>query len=196
MVAALLSLQVQPGVLQLGRQPLRLLLQLLDVPLRLLAVGLQVADLHTHTYTQSVCGGAGAGGGAGGGGVGGLTLRSSCRLFCVSTSSLSSSSCCSLFLVNSISLMARSYFSRHSPPVQPHMLVAQRGRGRAALTPALRPAVTPAVPAAWELLPAEKDRFHFCGAPIVEFRFSRPSVDKNSSCLWRTPQKVERLESN
>lgn len=46
-----------------------------------------------------------------------LTLLSSCRLFCCSTSSLSSNSCCSLFLVNSISLMARSYFSLHSPPV-------------------------------------------------------------------------------
>lgn len=134
-VAALLSLQMQFGVLQLGRQPLRLLLQLLDAPLRLLVVGLQVADLRARTHTRWWLRRV-----TGGGGCWccwrGLTLRSSCRLLCCSTSSLSSSSCCCLFLVNSISLMARSYFSRHSPPVaatrSPLRLRSFRNRAAAA----------------------------------------------------------------
>lgn len=49
MVSALLSLQVKFGVLQLSCQPLCLLLQLLDVSLGLLAIGLQVADLRAST---------------------------------------------------------------------------------------------------------------------------------------------------
>lgn len=44
-VAPLLSLQVQFGVLQLGSQALALLLQLLQRPLALLAVCLQVCQL-------------------------------------------------------------------------------------------------------------------------------------------------------
>lgn len=54
MVAALLTLQVKFGVLQLGRKSLRFLLQLLDVSLGLFVIGLQVADLHTHTHTHIV----------------------------------------------------------------------------------------------------------------------------------------------
>lgn len=45
MVADLLALQVQLGVLQLGRQPLALLLELLQSPLALVTVGLQVPEL-------------------------------------------------------------------------------------------------------------------------------------------------------
>ncbi len=45
-----------------------------------------------------------------------LTFLSKCLLFCCSVSTLSSISCWSFFFVNSVSLMARSYFSLHSPP--------------------------------------------------------------------------------
>lgn len=45
MVASLLSLKVQLGVLELGSQALALLLQLLQCPLALLAVRLQVRQL-------------------------------------------------------------------------------------------------------------------------------------------------------
>lgn len=45
MVADLLALEVQPGILQLARQPLALLLQLLQSPLALITVCLQVAKL-------------------------------------------------------------------------------------------------------------------------------------------------------
>lgn len=44
-VADLLALQVQLGVLQLGSQPLALLLELLQGPLALLTVGLQIPEL-------------------------------------------------------------------------------------------------------------------------------------------------------
>lgn len=45
MVADLLALQVQPGVLKLGRQPLALLLELLQGPLALITICLQVPEL-------------------------------------------------------------------------------------------------------------------------------------------------------
>lgn len=44
-VADLLALQVQLGVLQLGRQPLALLLELLQGPLALITICLQVSKL-------------------------------------------------------------------------------------------------------------------------------------------------------
>lgn len=44
-VSDLLALQVQFGVLQLSRQPLALLLELLQGPLALLAIGLQIPEL-------------------------------------------------------------------------------------------------------------------------------------------------------
>lgn len=47
-VAALLALQVKFGVLQFSSQSLGFLLQLLDVSLGLLIIGLQVADLRDH----------------------------------------------------------------------------------------------------------------------------------------------------
>lgn len=45
MVADLLALQMQLGVLQLSRQPLALLLELLQSPLALIAICLQVSEL-------------------------------------------------------------------------------------------------------------------------------------------------------
>lgn len=52
-VASLLSLKVQLGVLQLGSQALALLLQLLQCPLALLAVRLQVCQLRAEVGRQS-----------------------------------------------------------------------------------------------------------------------------------------------
>lgn len=49
MVADLLALQVQLGVLQLGRQPLALLLELLQGPLALITISLQVPELGDRT---------------------------------------------------------------------------------------------------------------------------------------------------
>ena len=54
MVAALLSLQVQLGVLQLCRQPLELLLQLLTDALGLLVICLQVTDLEIERTSKKV----------------------------------------------------------------------------------------------------------------------------------------------
>ena len=48
-VAALLALQVQLGVLQLSRQSATLLLQQLHRALHLIVVRLQGSQLHTHT---------------------------------------------------------------------------------------------------------------------------------------------------
>lgn len=52
-VAALLALQVQLGVLQLSRQSATLLLQLLHRALHLITVRLQVSQLHTHPHSMS-----------------------------------------------------------------------------------------------------------------------------------------------
>ncbi|TNN80786.1 hypothetical protein EYF80_009020 [Liparis tanakae] len=49
-VAALLALQVKFGVLQFRCESLGFLLQLLDVSLGLVVIGLHVADLHKHTH--------------------------------------------------------------------------------------------------------------------------------------------------
>lgn len=52
MVASLLSLEVQLGVLQLGSQALALLLQLLQRALALLAVRLQICQLQAEVGRQ------------------------------------------------------------------------------------------------------------------------------------------------
>lgn len=52
MVAALLALQVKFGVLQFSGQSLGFLLQLLDVSLGLLIIGLQVADLCNREHVR------------------------------------------------------------------------------------------------------------------------------------------------
>lgn len=53
MVADLLALQVQFGVLQLSRQPLALLLELLQGPLTLITICLQIPELAAQTGAGS-----------------------------------------------------------------------------------------------------------------------------------------------